>query len=96
MTMAALQGVPLAARTELWEPYEVGRAQVLHAAHPVAQLEQRFPRRTAEIDGILRTSGRQAAGAAYLPLVGRNAEAWTVLLDAHTAEVIGYLPLDSF
>jgi hypothetical protein len=31
-----------------------------------------------------------------LPLVARKAEGWTVLLDARTAEVIGYLPLDSF
>jgi hypothetical protein len=31
-----------------------------------------------------------------LPLVARKAQAWTVLLDASTADVIGYLPLDSF
>jgi hypothetical protein len=31
-----------------------------------------------------------------LPLVARQAVAWTVLLDATTAEVIGTLPLDSF
>jgi hypothetical protein len=96
MTMEALQGVPLAARTELWEPYEVGRAEVLRAARPATQLEQRFPQRAAEIDAALRGFAGGAAAAAYLPLVGRKAEAWTVLLDAKTAEVIGYLPLDSF
>jgi hypothetical protein len=31
-----------------------------------------------------------------LPVVARKAEAWTVLLDNRSAEVIGYLPLDSF
>jgi len=96
MTMSALEGLPLSARTELWEPYEVGRSEVLKAARPAAQLKQRFPQRAAEIDAALRSSGHDAAGAAYLPLVARKAEAWTVLLDARTAEVIGYLPLDSF
>jgi len=42
-----------------------------------------------------RVSGRTAESSAYLPLVARSA-AWTVLLDATTAEVIGFVPLDSF
>jgi hypothetical protein len=69
---------------------------VLGAARPATQLKSRFPERSAEIDAALRKSGRQAAAAAYLPLVARKADAWTVLLDSTTAEVIGYLPLDSF
>lgn len=95
-TLAALGGVPLSARPELWQRYEVGRAEVLRACRPAAQLKQRFPQRAAEVDALLRAAGRDAAAAAYLPLVGRSAEAWTVLLDANTAAVIGYLPLDSF
>ena len=95
-TVAALSGVSLSARPELWQPYEAGRAQIVAAAQPVAKLKSRFPQRAAEIDAILRTSGRDAAGAAYLPLVARAADAWTVLLDAKTAQVIGYLPLDPF
>lgn len=96
LTLAALQGLPLSARPDLWQTYEAGREQVLRAAKPVAQLKSRFPQRAAEIDAALRQAGREAAAAAYLPLVARKAEAWTVLLDAKTAEVIGYLPLDSF
>lgn len=96
LTVAALQGLHLSARPDLWQSYEAGRAQVLAAAHPVAQLMSRFPQRTAEIEAALRKGGRQASAAAYLPLVARKSEPWTVLLDATTAEVIGYLPLDSF
>lgn len=95
-TIAALGGLPLSARPELWQPYEVRRAEVLRAARPAAQLKQRFPQRAAEVDALLRGAGRDAAQASYLPLVARKAEAWTVLLDANTAAVIGYLPLDSF
>ena len=95
-TLAALQGVPLAARPDLWQPYEAARERVLQAAKPVNQLKTRFPQRAAEIDAALQAAGRGAAQASYLPLVARKAEAWTVLLDATTAEVIAYLPLDSF
>lgn len=95
-TLAALQGVHLGARPDFWQPYADARQRVLQAAQPVAQLKARFPRHAAEIDTVLQRAGRSAAGAAYLPLVARKAEAWTVLLDAQTAEVVGYLPLDSF
>ena len=95
-TIAALGGLALSARPELWQRYEVGRAQVLRAAQPVAQLRQRFPQRTAEIDEALRKAGHDAEHAVFLPLVARQAQAWTVLLDAGSADIIGFLPLDSF
>jgi hypothetical protein len=95
-TVAALQGLPLSARPDLWQSYEAGRQQVLQAARPATQLKTRFPQRTAEIDAALQRAGHSDAQASYLPLMARKAEGWTVLLDARTAEVIGYLPLDSF
>lgn len=95
-TVAALGGVSLAARPELWQPYEAGREQVLRAAHPVAELKSRFPQRAADIDEALRQAGADARRAAYLPLVGRRGNAWTVLLDGGTAQPLAYLPLDSF
>lgn len=95
-TMVALQGIALAARPDLWQPYEAARAEVLAAARPVDVLKSRFPAAAAEVDAALRKAGRTASGAAYLPLVGRGARAWTVLLDGTTADVIGFLPLDSF
>ena len=82
--------------SELWQPSEAGREQVLRAARPITQLKSRLPQRAAEIDTALQQAGREATAVAYLPLVARKDYAWTVLLDAKTAEVIGYLPLDSF
>jgi hypothetical protein len=95
-TMAALQGMALAARPDLWEPYQAGRARILAAARPAAQLKTRFPGQAAAIDALLARHGRDAARAAYLPMIARKEHAWTVFLDATTAEVLGYLPLDSF
>jgi hypothetical protein len=95
-TMAALQGVQIGARPDFWQPYADARAQVLQAARPVTHLQGRFPQHAAEIDAALKQAGRTAAGTAYLPLIARKAEAWTVLLDGTTAAIVGYLPLDSF
>ena len=95
-TMAALQGVQIGARPDFWQPYADARAEVLKAAHPVTQLQARFPQRAAEIEAALKQAGRTAADTAYLPLVARKAEAWTVLLDGKSAAIVGYLPLDSF
>lgn len=95
-TLQALGGIQLAARPELWEPYEAGRDRILQAAKPVDALKSRFPQRVAEIDGVLARAGTDAARTAYLPVLARKAEAWTVLLDAQTAQVMGYVPLDSF
>lgn len=95
-TMMALSGIPLSARPELWQSYEVGRPEVLRAARPAAQLKQRFPQQAAEIDAVLRASGRDASQAVYLPLMARKPDVWTTLLDAKTAEPIASLPLDSF
>lgn len=95
-TMAALQGVNLGARPDLWEPYDAGRDRILAAAKPVAELKRRFPQQSAEIDAAVRQVNRDAGGVSFLPLVARKAEGWTVLLDARTAEILGYLPLDSF
>jgi hypothetical protein len=44
----------------------------------------------------VRRSGRDAASVVTLPIVARKATAWTALLDARSAEVVGWLPVDSF
>lgn len=95
-TMAALQGVHLAARPDLWEPYAAGKDRILAAAKPVSELRRRFPGQAGELDQVLRQSGRDANQVSYLPMIARKAEGWTVLLDSRTAEIVGYLPLDSF
>ncbi len=95
-TLAALQGLPLSARPELWQTYEAGRADVLRAGAPVAELKTRFPQQAAQIDALLQRAGRDTNRTLYLPMIARKATGWTVLVDAATADVVGFLPLDSF
>ena len=94
-TFAALGGADLGARPDLWQPYEAARAEVLRVGKPLSQLKTRFPDRAPEMDAVLRKAGRTPEGVSYVPMMGRKSF-WTVFIDAATAEVIGFMPLDSF
>lgn len=94
-TMAAIGGAPLAARSDLWEPYANSRARVLQEARPVSELLQRFSGQAHLINQKLAETHKSAEQLRYLPMVGRD-KVWTVLLDASTAEPVTYIPLDSF
>lgn len=94
-TMAALQGVSLASRPELWIPYEEATAAVLKYAQPAEQLLNRFSASANDIRQTLHGVGRAPQDVVYLPLVGRKSF-WTVFLDPVTAQVLVTMPLDSF
>lgn len=94
-TMAALQGIPLATRPDLWQPYADAVSRIVGEARPVSVLKTRFADRAAEIDRVLSAAGRSSANVLYLPLVGRKSF-WTVFLDPVTANVVATMPLDPF
>jgi hypothetical protein len=94
-TMAALQGAALGARPDFWQPYEKAKPQVLARAKPLAELKARFPANKKEIDSALQAAGRVSVGVGYIPMVGRQTF-WTVLIDLNTAEVLAFVPIDSF
>ncbi|MGE8320783.1 MAG: TfpX/TfpZ family type IV pilin accessory protein [Comamonas sp.] len=96
MTMAALGGMPLSARPELWQSYEAGRGAILQAAHPASTLAGRFPLQRPEIERGLADTGVPIDELVYLPLMARKETVWTAILDRRDARVVGYLPLDSF
>lgn len=94
-TLAAIQGVSLASRPDLWRPYNEATADVLKEAKPATQLLSRFTASAAEIELVLAKIGRKPEDVLYLPLVGRKSF-WTVFLDPITAQVLTTMPLDSF
>lgn len=94
-TAAALRGFALAARSDLWQSYEAAKGDVLKEAKPAADLHTRFPGQVVQIDQAVAATGRPVESLRYLPLLSRKT-AWTVLLDAQSAELVGFLPLDSF
>ncbi len=51
-TVVALQGIPLAAPPDLWQPYASAVPEILKAAKPVSSLIARFPARAGDIDAV--------------------------------------------
>lgn len=94
-TMAALQGISLAARPDLWQPYAAATPEILKTARPIALLKSRFAAQAADIDAAIARTGRKPEAVVFVPMIGRKTF-WTVLLDATSAEVLGFMPLDSF
>jgi hypothetical protein len=94
-TLAALGGMHIAARPDFWQPYEQAAPRVLQAAKPVPQLKTRFGPRAADIDGVLKSAGRNPDAMSYIPVVGRKTF-WTAFIDPATAEVVAFLPLDPY
>ncbi len=94
-TMAALQGISLSARPDLWQTYAAGKPEVLKIAKPAALLKTRFTNRSGDVDAVLAKANRTALNTVYVPMAGRKSF-WTVFLDPATAEVVAYMPLDSF
>lgn len=97
-TMAAVGGAPLSARSDLWQPYADSVPDILKESKPVSDLLAKFSAQAAEtahINQAIKDSGKTSDQLRYLPLVSRE-NAWTMLLDAKTAEPVGYIPLDSF
>jgi hypothetical protein len=98
LTMAALQGAALGARPDLWQDYDRARPQVLARARSLVELKTRFPSRVADIDSAIESAHSAPSNPdsiGYIPMVGRDTF-WTVLIDTKTAEVIGFVPIDSF
>ena len=94
-TLAAMQGVSLAARPDLWQSYADAVPDILKAAKPATELQARFPKQVTDIDRVLADAGRTPKNVVYLPLLGRKSF-WTVFLDPVTAQIVATLPLDSF
>jgi hypothetical protein len=99
-TMAALQGIALGARPDLWQSYAKARPLITARAQPLEQLKNRFPDRAAEIDAALASSSlllqeKRAMSIGYIPMVGRSSF-WTVLINTETTEIIAFLPIDSY
>lgn len=94
-TLAALQGVPLGARPDLWTPYEDAVRMVLKAAKPVEELVERAPRDKASILDTIAAAHLEVSEVSYLPLVGRK-DFWTVLILSKTGRILAYIPTDSF
>ena len=94
-TTMAFGGIAQSAQPALWQPYDAARANILQTAQTLAQLQARFPEQASAIAQAANATGLPPAQLRTLPLLSRK-QASTVLIDAQTAQPVGYLALDSF
>ena len=67
----------------------------MQESRPAAQLQERFPSHADAIDRAVARTGRPLNELRTLPLLSRKS-AWTVLIDAQSAQPFGFVALDSF
>jgi hypothetical protein len=94
-TLAALQGVHLGSRPDLWSPYDAALANVVKEAKPIEVLLSRKPHQQALIQSAILRSEVPAAKVLYLPVAGRQ-DFWTVLIHADTGQPLAYLAVDPY
>ena len=93
--LQATGGIPQAAQPNLWQPYDAARADILRESRPAAQLKERFPQHADTIDQAVTRTGLSLDQLRTLPLLSRKT-AWTVLIDAQSAQPVGFVAVDSF
>lgn len=99
LTMAVLDGMSIGAQPSMWQDYEKAKPQILARARPLDDLKKRFPAQISDIDQALKSASstdRPAGSVGYIPLASRDVAFWTVLVDTQTAEVIAFVPINSF
>lgn len=94
-TLAAVQGLQLGFRPDLWQPYPEAMPRVLRGARSVMELKTRFPERAAEMDRLILAAGAKTDSVVYLPMIARSFS-WTIFLDSSNARVLATMPLDPF
>lgn len=94
-TLAALQGIHLGARPDLWATYSSALNEVRKESKPIEELLSSRPSQAALIQSAIDQTGFATADLMYLPLAGRD-HFWTVLIHARTGKPLSYLPIDPY
>ena len=94
-TLAALQGIHLGARPDLWTQYDAELPKILKEAKPIEELLSRKSEQKVLIQSAIAQSKVPSASVVYLPVAGRQ-DFWTVLIHAGTGHPLAYLPIDPF
>jgi len=95
-TMAAIQGVYLGARPDLWMPYADAVPQILSEAQEMSRLVERKPEAQTMVRELASRLGVETTNLKYLPVAGRGTTFWTVVIDAKTGLPLDYLPIDPY
>lgn len=93
VTVAALQGVDIGTRADLWVSYESQQQAIQSASSPIESLLVKHPSARPAVEKALASAGLPIAEARYLPVAGRQLF-WTAVLSPKDARPLLYLPID--
>ena len=91
----ALQGVDIGVRPSYWQPYSDSAKLALKRSRPLSDLLKHYPDKVQDINKTIKKISRVASDLRFLPLVARETN-WSVLLDAKTGEIVGFVQYDGF
>jgi hypothetical protein len=77
----------------LYRPYSEGVPEVAKAAQPLEKLLEKAGKDKALVDAAMTKLGKSASDVRWLHVKHRTGF-WVALVDATTAEILAYLPLD--
>lgn len=92
----SLGGIDPSERPEWWVPYGEVRSRVLSRARPISQLRAKRPEQKALIDAAVAESGFEESQLAWLPVTSFFSTGWVALIDATTADIKSFAPVDGF
>jgi len=94
-TFADISGLKLPYRPDFWQPYAAATEEIRKESKPIARLMDRFPDQAQTIRALVQEVNRKPEDLVYLPMIGFKSF-WTVFLDPATAQIVAFMPLDSF
>ncbi|MBC3870746.1 TfpX/TfpZ family type IV pilin accessory protein [Undibacterium oligocarboniphilum] len=93
----ALAGVDIGLRPIFWQDYSLSVPQVLSSGKPVELLYQKYPADQELIDERIKATGRPKSQLKFIPLIAREGGGdWLVLIDAISAQPVGFIEKDGF
>lgn len=93
LTIAALEGIPLAARSQLWRPYEDAKKEIIDKSGFLSDLKTNHPEKERIIDELVWKSKVPENRLRYLPIFSRKA-IWTAVIDINGLLPVGFIELD--
>jgi hypothetical protein len=92
----SLGGIEQAVRPDWWVPYVEVKDRVLQKARPLKELQDKRPDERALLDVAVANAGAAAGGLVWLPVTSFQSTGWVALIDATTAEIRSFAPVDGF
>lgn len=92
----SLGGIEQAVRPDWWVPYAEVKDRVLQKARPIKELQDKRPDERALLDAAVASAGAAESGLVWLPVTSFQSTGWVALIDATSAEIRSFAPVDGF